>query len=145
MRAVVQRVQRASVEVDGDLVGEIEQGLVVLLGIANTDTPEEAVRMAKKVDKLRIFEDAQGRMNLSVTDVQGSVLAVSQFTLLADTCKGNRPSFLEAARPESAAPLYELFCEELTRLGRHVARGVFGAHMHLSLVNDGPVTISLEV
>jgi D-tyrosyl-tRNA(Tyr) deacylase len=141
MRAVVQRVSRAGVTVDGARVAEIGPGLLVLLGVAGTDGPEDASRLAGKIARLRIFAAPDGRFDLSVLDVSGEALVVSQFTLLADTGKGNRPSFAEAARPELAEPLYERFCEELGTLGVPVARGSFGALMAVELVNDGPVTI----
>ena|SRR5438093_12942682 len=145
MRAVCQRVSRARVTVAGDVVGEIEQGLVVLLGIARDDTAEVAGRAAQKVARLRIFEDAAGRFARSVLDVGGAALVVSQFTLIADTAKGNRPSFVDAADPVEAEPLYHTFCAGLQSEGVSVERGVFGARMAVDLVNDGPVTIVLEV
>jgi D-tyrosyl-tRNA(Tyr) deacylase len=141
MRAVVQRVSRARVTPGG----EIGHGLCVLLGVARADGEEEAARLAGKVTRLRVFPDDAGRFDRSVTDVAGEVLVVSQFTLLADTAKGNRPSFAEAASPEQAEPLYERFCDELCALGVPVEKGVFGATMELELVNDGPVTIVLDV
>jgi len=145
MRAVIQRVTRASVTVEGAVVGEVGQGLLVLLGVAVGDAPREADWIADKVANLRIFYDDAGKMNLSLLDVKGGALAVSQFTLLGDARKGRRPEFLSAARPEVALPLYERFCERLAALGvGKVARGVFGAHMEVALVNDGPVTILLE-
>ncbi|HEX5583629.1 D-aminoacyl-tRNA deacylase [Gaiella sp.] len=140
MRAVVQRVSRARVTPGG----EIGRGLCVLLGVARGDGPEEAARLAGKVARLRIFPDDAGRFDRSVEDIAGSVLAVSQFTLIADTATGNRPSFLGAAPPEEAEPLYEHFCAELRMLGLPVETGVFGAKMELYLVNDGPVTIVLD-
>jgi D-tyrosyl-tRNA(Tyr) deacylase len=143
MRAVVQRVSSAAVSVAGELVGAIDAGLLVLLGVADGDGEDEVVRLAAKLAKLRIFE-RDGRFDLSVLDTGGAALVVSQFTLLADTRKGNRPSFTEAARPEVAEPLYERFCAELRALGLRVEQGRFGAHMEVSLVNDGPVTIVLE-
>jgi D-tyrosyl-tRNA(Tyr) deacylase len=141
MRAVVQRVSRARVTPGG----EIGHGLCVLLGVARADGEEEAARLAGKVTRLRVFPDDAGRFDRSVTDVAGEVLVVSQFTLLADTAKGNRPSFAEAASTEQAEPLYERFCDELRALGVRVEKGVFGATMELELVNDGPVTIVLDV
>lgn len=144
MRAVVQRVTRASVTVDGRVVGSVEEGLLVLLGVAAGDGAGDAVRLAGKVARLRIFENDEGRFDRSVLDAGFTVLAVSQFTLIADTAKGNRPSFTGAARPEEAEPLYERFCAELRALGLDVAQGVFGARMAVELVNDGPVTIVLE-
>ena len=143
MRAVCQRVREARVVVDGETVGEIGAGLCVLLGVARGDGADDADRLARKVAKLRIFADADGRFEHSVVDVGGSVLAVSQFTLVADTGKGTRPSFTAAAPPEEAEPLYERFCATLAGDGLPVARGLFGASMQVELVNDGPVTIVL--
>jgi D-tyrosyl-tRNA(Tyr) deacylase len=144
MRAVCQRVSRARVSVDGAVVGEIERGLVVLLGIARDDTRAVSDRLALKVARLRVFEDDAGKFAESLLDTNGAALVVSQFTLLADTSKGNRPSFTGAAPPELAEPLYERFAEELERAGIRVARGVFGARMAVELVNDGPVTIVID-
>jgi len=144
MRAVCQRVSEARVAVEGSVVGEIGAGLVVLLGIERDDTPAEAEHLAGKVARLRIFEDETGKFARSLLDVHGSALVISQFTLIADTRKGNRPSFTRAARPEEANPLYERFCEELAREGANVQQGVFGARMAVELVNDGPVTIVLD-
>ena len=144
MRAVCQRVSRASVSVDGSATGEIAQGLVVLLGVARGDTGADAQRLAVKVARLRVFEDEAGKFALSVVDVGGSALVVSQFTLIADTRKGNRPSFADAAPAEEAVVLYERFCEELVGADVPVERGVFGARMAVELVNDGPVTIVLD-
>jgi D-tyrosyl-tRNA(Tyr) deacylase len=144
LRAVVQRVARAEVAVDGSVRGEIGRGLCVLLGVATGDTEAGAERLAGKIARLRVFENADGKFDRSVLDEGGAVLAVSQFTLIADTGKGNRPSFAEAARPEEAEPLYETFCAALRDLGVDVATGVFGARMQVELVNDGPVTIVLE-
>ena len=144
MRAVCQRVSGARVRVDGAVVGEIGTGLVVLLGIARGDEEALVERVAGKVAHLRVFADDAGRFDRSVLDVGGGVLVVSQFTLLADTAKGNRPSFTGAAPPEEAEPLYERFCAELRALGLEVATGVFGAAMAVELVNDGPVTIVLD-
>ena len=143
MRIVVQRVTRASVTVDGEVVGAIARGLLVLLGIATDDTPEDVDRLAGKVAHLRIFEASDGKFDRSVLDVGGEILVVSQFTLLADTSKGNRPGFSDAARPEVARPLVERFCAALSGQGISVATGVFGARMSVELVNDGPVTIVL--
>src|SRR5438128_6216640 len=140
MRAVVQRVSRARVTPGG----EIGRGVCVLLGVARADGEEDAARLAGKVARLRIFPDQDGRFDRSVLDVAGAALVVSQFTLIADTAKGNRPSFADAAAPDEAEPLYEAFCAALRALGVEVATGVFGARMQLELVNDGPVTIVLE-
>lgn len=144
MRAVVQRVSAASVEVDGEVVGACGKGFLVLLGVAPTDTADEAERLWNKIFRLRVFDDAEGKMNLALGDVGGEVLVVSQFTLFADARRGNRPSFVGAARPEVAIPLYERFCELAQRDVRHVGRGVFGAEMQVSLTNDGPITIALD-
>ena len=144
MKAVLQRVSRASVRVGDELVGEVGPGLCVLLGVARGDGPQEAAKLAGMVARLRVFE-RDGRFDLSLLDVDGEALVVSQFTLLGDTAKGNRPSFTEAGPPELAEPLYEAFCAELGSLGVSVATGRFGARMAVELVNDGPVTIILEV
>jgi D-tyrosyl-tRNA(Tyr) deacylase len=144
VRSVVQRVSRARVVVDGETRGEIAAGLLVLLGVARGDDEPAAARLAGKIARLRIFE-ADGRFDRSVLDTGGAALVVSQFTLLADTERGNRPSFSEAAPPEDAEPLYERFCAELRALGLHVETGIFGAYMCVELVNDGPVTIILDV
>jgi D-tyrosyl-tRNA(Tyr) deacylase len=141
----VQRVSEARVTVDGELVGEVGRGLVVLLGVARGDSEADAARLAGKVARLRIFEDDAGKFDRSVLDVGGEALVVSQFTLIADTRKGNRPSFTEAAPPDEAEALYERFCEALRALGVGVDSGVFGARMQVALVNDGPVTITLEL
>ncbi|MEA2456465.1 MAG: D-aminoacyl-tRNA deacylase [Thermoleophilaceae bacterium] len=139
MRALVQRVSEAAVEVDGREVARIGLGLLVLLGVRTGDTPEQADRIAGKVARLRVFEDAEGKLNLSVRDVGGELLCVSQFTLYGDARKGNRPSFVDAAPPEEAERLYER-----VRAGLGAQGGTFGAHMRVSLVNDGPVTLLLE-
>jgi D-aminoacyl-tRNA deacylase len=144
VRAVVQRVSQARVLVDGDVVGEIGVGLCVLLGVAREDGEEDANRLADKIAKLRIFENEDGKFDRSLLDVDGAVLAVSQFTLIADTAKGNRPSFTDAARPEQAKPLYDAFCGALRAQGVEVTTGRFGARMAVELVNDGPVTIVLD-
>ena len=144
MRAVVQRVRQASVAVDGDVVAEIGPGIVVLLGIAEEDTAAGAERMSGKIARLRIFENADGRFDRSLLDVSGEALVVSQFTLVADTRKGNRPSFTGAAQPDVAEALYERFGAGLGDEGVRVARGAFGARMQVALVNDGPVTIVLD-
>ena len=144
MRAVCQRVSRASVSVAGGLRGEIGRGLCVLLGVARTDGEEAADRLAGKVARLRVFENEEGKFDRSLLDVGGEALVVSQFTLIADTAKGNRPSFGHAAPPEQAEPLYERFCDALRELGVPVETGDFGARMAVELVNDGPVTIVLD-
>jgi D-aminoacyl-tRNA deacylase len=144
VRAVVQRVASASVAVEAETVAAIERGLVVLLGVARGDTEAGAVRLAGKVARLRIFGGEDGRFDRSLLDVGGEALVVSQFTLIADTRKGNRPSFTEAAPPDEAEPLYEEFCAALGTEGVRVAQGVFGARMSVALVNDGPVTIALD-
>jgi D-aminoacyl-tRNA deacylase len=145
VRAVCQRVTRARVSVDGAAVGEIGAGLCVLLGVAAGDGDTEATHLAGKIARLRIFPDGDGRFDRSLLDTGGAALVVSQFTLIADTAKGNRPSFAGAARPEQAEPLYERFRQELRDLGIPVEAGVFGAKMQVELVNDGPVTIILDV
>jgi D-tyrosyl-tRNA(Tyr) deacylase len=145
MRAVVQRVSRASVAVDGEVVGQIDHGLLVLVGVAHRDGPEDSRLLADKLVGLRIFADDDGRMNRSVSDVGGGVLVVSQFTLYGDTRKGRRPSFAGAAPPEAAEPLVELVAEGIRVAGVEVATGAFGAMMAVELANDGPVTLILEV
>jgi D-aminoacyl-tRNA deacylase len=144
MRAVVQRVSRASVTVDGELVGRIERGLLVLLGVTHADSEAAADYLAEKIAGLRVFEDDAGKMNRSVADVGGAVLAVSQFTLYGDVRKGKRPSFDDAARPEQARKLYEHFIDRIRALGLRCESGVFQAMMQVELVNDGPVTILLD-
>lgn len=145
MRVVVQRVREAGVSVDGEVVGRIGAGLLVLAGFEEADAPDDLEWMAQKLVKLRVFADGQGVMNLSVADIGGGILAVSQFTLYASTKKGNRPSWARAARGEVSEPLFGRFVERLTAaLGRPVATGVFGADMAVSLVNDGPVTITID-
>ncbi|GAA3011045.1 D-aminoacyl-tRNA deacylase [Tetragenococcus solitarius] len=141
MRAVVQRVKNASVAIDEKTVGKIGRGFMILLGIHEEDTREDAEYLVKKISKSRVFEDENGKLNLSIQAVGGSILSISQFTLYADTKKGNRPSFIKAARPESAIPLYKAFNQGLNQQGIDVVTGEFGADMQVSLVNDGPVTI----
>lgn len=142
MRAVIQRVSEASVTIEGRIAGQIGIGFLVLLGIEDADTPEDGAWLAGKIAKLRIFPDAEGKMNAGLAEVGGGVLVVSQFTLHASTKKGNRPSFLRAAGPERAVPLYETFLSQMeSETGRKVERGVFGADMKVALLNDGPVTI----
>lgn len=144
MRAVIQRVKRSSVTVDGKLVSEIEHGLNVLLGVEKGDTSEEALYLAGKIVRLRIFEDDAGKMNRAVTDVGGSILAVSQFTLLGDAAKGNRPSFINAEEAKRADDLYEYFVQALSDGGVTVKKGVFGADMTVEIIGDGPVTILMD-
>jgi D-tyrosyl-tRNA(Tyr) deacylase len=144
MRAVIQRVTSAQVTVHGEVVGAIGRGFLVLLGITAGDGEAEARLLARKVAGLRVFEDADGKMNLALADVGGAVLAVSQFTLYADVRKGRRPSFIAAARPEQAEPLYRRFCTLLAAEGLEVQEGVFQAEMQVALVNDGPVTIWMD-
>lgn len=145
MRALVQRVSSAEVHIDGESAARIGAGLLVLLGIEEADQDEDIEWLAGKLARLRIFADAEGKMNASVTDVGGEALVVSQFTLHASTKKGNRPSFIRAARPEVAIPLYEKFLARLEgEMGKPVGRGIFGADMKVSLINDGPVTIWMD-
>jgi D-tyrosyl-tRNA(Tyr) deacylase len=144
LRALVQRVSRACVRVDGDIVGEVGRGFLVLLGVRRGDGAADAAYLADKVANLRVFGDEGGRMNRSLLEVGGGVLAVSQFTLYADTARGRRPGFELAAPPEEAEPLYRAFCDALVDQGVEVGQGIFGAHMDVELTNDGPVTIMLE-
>lgn len=144
IRAVIQRVSSASVTVDGQVVGQIAQGFLVLLGITTADGEAEAAMLARKIAGLRVFEDSGGKMNLALPDVAGAVLAVSQFTLCADVRKGRRPSFTDAAAPDRAQPLYLRFCQLLAAEGIDVQQGIFRAHMQVALVNDGPVTIWID-
>ena len=145
MKVVIQRVHQAAVAIEGATHAQIDHGLLILLGITTTDTQKEAEWLAGKVAQMRIFSDDDGKMNHSLKDTKGEALVVSQFTLYSNARKGNRPSYIEAARPEQAIPLYEYFVQQLSKqLGKAVATGVFGADMQVSLVNDGPVTIVLE-
>jgi D-tyrosyl-tRNA(Tyr) deacylase len=144
MRVVVQRVSRAAVSVNGQRMAAIEHGLVVLLGVWHMDTTEDATQLARKIAHLRIFDDAEGKLNRSILEVRGSMLVISQFTLYADSRKGRRPSFVDAARPEAAKPLYEVFVAEARRQGVPVLTGEFQALMDVELVNRGPVTIILD-
>ena len=144
MRVVLQRSKAARVVVAEETIGEIENGLVLLVGVTHGDTAEDAVYLAEKIVNLRIFEDESGKMNHSLLDVNGSILSVSQFTLYGDCKKGRRPNFMEAARPEVASVLYELFNDELRKRGIHTETGQFGAMMDVQLTNDGPVTLILE-
>jgi D-tyrosyl-tRNA(Tyr) deacylase len=144
MRAVVQRVTRASVTVNGTVTGEIERGLVILLGVARDDTPQDAEYLAEKIAALRIFDDSDGKMNLSAKNVGGGLLVISQFTLYGDVRRGLRPSWIDAAPPEAAEPLYDYFVAHSRKMIERVATGTFQADMHVELVNDGPVTILLD-
>ena len=144
MRLVVQRVKNASVEVDKKTVGKIDRGYLVLLGVTHTDTKDTADYLVKKLCNLRVFEDENGKMNLNIKQVDGSMLIVSQFTLYGDCTDGNRPSFTNAAKPDFANELYEYFCEKCSENNIHIEKGIFGADMKVSLLNDGPVTIILE-
>ena len=144
MRALLQRVSHAKVEVRGEVIGEVGRGLLIFLGVTEGDSEDEVQFLAKKVSKLRIFSDDAGKMNLSLTDVGGSALVVSQFTLYGDARRGNRPSYIKAARPEQADGLYGRFVQVLGELGLETATGEFGADMQVSLLNDGPVTLWLD-
>jgi len=144
MKALIQRVKEAAVEAGGEEVSRIGTGLLILLGVTHSDSEEEAVSLADKVAKLRIFEDEGGKMNLSLIDVRGELLVVSQFTLYADCARGRRPSFIGAAEPEQAERLYDLFCSYLENMNLSVKKGIFGAKMLVKLTNEGPVTIILE-
>jgi D-tyrosyl-tRNA(Tyr) deacylase len=144
VRAVIQRVSQASVTVEGEITGQIERGFLVLLGVGNDDTEDDAVYLAGKAVGLRVFEDADGKMNLALAEIGGAMLVVSQFTLYGDARKGRRPSFIEAARPEKANQLYESFCAEVRGQGIRVETGRFQKHMDVALVNDGPVTLLLD-
>ena len=145
MRAVIQRVIEATVSIDDQPVSQIDRGLLILLGIEESDDSNDVYWLCAKIAKMRIFGDSEGKMNLSVGDIGGGILVVSQFTLHASTKKGNRPSFLRAAAPDHSEPLYEEFCKTMeTQSGKPVARGVFGSEMKVALVNDGPVTIVID-
>ncbi len=145
MRAVLQRVTSASCTVDGQITGQINTGFLVLLGVEDADTTEDAQWLAQKIVGMRVFSDENGLMNKALADVDGGILLISQFTLFAQTKKGNRPSFIRAARPDKAIPLYEQMIELLNTItGKTIATGVFGADMKISLVNDGPVTITMD-
>ena len=145
MRTVIQRVSQTSVTIDGNMKSEIGKGLLVLLGICNDDNEEDIDWLVRKIVQLRVFDDENGVMNRSVTDIQGEIMVVSQFTLYASYKKGNRPSWLRASKPEVATPLYLLFCKKMSEaLGKSVATGSFGADMKVSLINDGPVTICMD-
>lgn len=145
MKAVVQRVKESNLKVDGKLISEIPYGLVIYFGVGKGDTEEKADYLASKISKLRVFEDENGKMNKSVIDVGGEILCVSQFTLYADVSHGNRPGFTEAEVPEKASPLYDYFCEKIKENGVVCKKGIFGADMKISQLNDGPVTICYEI
>jgi len=145
MKLIIQRVTSAKVEIDNQINGQIDKGYLILLGIAQNDTTEDIKWLINKICKLRIFNDTNAKMNLSITDVDGEVLLISQFTLFASTKKGNRPSFTKSAKPDIAIPLYEQFIKSLTeKLGKQIQTGEFGADMQVSLTNDGPVTITID-
>lgn len=144
MKAVIQRVSEASVKVDNQIVGEIGKGLMLLIGIDENDEKTDADWLIQKILNLRIFGDENGKLNLSVKDISGEILCISQFTLIADYKKGNRPSFIKAAKPEKAVPLFEYFKEEIAKSGLKIEKGIFGADMKVSLINDGPVTIVMD-
>lgn len=144
MKIVIQKVKNASVEVNNEVVGKIGKGFLVLVGIKSNDTRQQADYLVKKVCNLRVFEDEKGKMNLSLKEVGGKLLIVSQFTLYANCSEGNRPSFTDAAKPDEAIPLYEYFCNECAKTGIEVETGIFGADMKVQLLNDGPVTIIIE-
>ena len=144
MKLVIQRVKNAKVEVDNNLTGSINKGFLVLLGVTHKDTKENAEYLVKKLCNLRVFGDENGKMNLNIKDIGGELLIVSQFTLYADCSNGNRPSFIEAAKPEIANELYEYFCDKCKENNINVEKGIFGADMKVNLLNDGPVTIILE-
>lgn len=145
MKALIQRVSRASVTIDGNMHASIDQGLLILLGVGVDDKEIDVLKLAARIPKLRIFNDENGLMNMSCSDMGGEYLVISQFTLMADSRKGNRPSYIQAARPEQAIPLYELFLSTLaTESGREIKSGVFGADMKVELLNDGPVTIMMD-
>lgn len=144
MRVVIQRVSEASVKVDGKIAGEIKKGLMLLIGIDEQDEKTDADWLIQKITNLRIFSDPDGKMNLSVKDIFGEILCISQFTLVADYKKGNRPSFIKAAKPDKAIPLFDYFKEEISKSGLNTECGIFGADMKVSLLNDGPVTILMD-
>lgn len=145
MRVLIQRVKKASVSIDGDTKSMIDKGLLVFVGICDEDCDEDIQWLTKKITNIRLFDDENGVMNKSVTDIDGELLAVSQFTLMASTKKGNRPSYIKAARPEISVPLYEKFCKELeANINKPIKTGVFGADMKVELINDGPVTIYID-
>lgn len=144
MKVIVQRVSESSVKVDGKIVGEIGKGFMLLIGIDENDEPSDADWLVQKILNLRIFGDQDDKLNLSIKDINGEILCISQFTLIADYKKGNRPSFIKAAKPEKAIPLFEYFKEEISKSGLKTASGIFGADMKVALINDGPVTIAMD-
>ncbi len=144
MKVVIQRVSESSVKVNGEIVGDIGRGLMLLIGIDENDSLSDADWLVQKILNLRIFSDEEGKMNLSVTDIAGELLCISQFTLMAEYRKGNRPSFIRAARPDQAVPIFEYFKQEIAKSGLRTESGIFGADMKVSLVNDGPVTIVMD-
>ncbi|WP_294270998.1 D-aminoacyl-tRNA deacylase [uncultured Chryseobacterium sp.] len=144
MKVVIQRVSESSVKVNGEIVGDIGRGLMLLIGIDENDSLADADWLVQKILNLRIFSDEEGKMNLSVTDIAGELLCISQFTLMAEYRKGNRPSFIRAARPDQAVPIFEYFKQEIAKSGLRTESGIFGADMKVSLVNDGPVTIVMD-
>ena len=144
MKIVLQRVSDASVKVEGKIVGKIDEGLMLLIGVDETDDQQDADWLVKKIIDVRIFSDEAGKMNRSVKDINGEILCISQFTLISDYKKGNRPSFIKAAKPEKAIPLFEYFKEELKKSGLKIESGIFGADMKVSLINDGPVTLVFD-
>lgn len=144
MKVVVQRVKEANVKVEGNVIGEISEGLMLLIGIDENDENDDADWLVKKIVDLRIFSDEDGKMNLSVKDISGEILCISQFTLLSDYKKGNRPSYIKAAKPDKAIPMFEYFKEEIKKSGLKIESGIFGADMKVSLLNDGPVTLVLD-
>jgi D-tyrosyl-tRNA(Tyr) deacylase len=144
MKAVIQRVSESHVKVDGNIVGEIGKGLMLLVGIDENDTKTDADWLVQKILNLRVFGDEDGKLNLSVQDIKGEILCISQFTLIADYKKGNRPSFIKAAKPDRAIPLFDYFKQELSKSGLKTESGIFGADMKVSLINDGPVTIVMD-
>lgn len=144
MKIAIQRVSEANVKVDGKIVGEISNGLMLLVGIQEDDEKHDADWLVQKILNLRIFSDEDGKMNRSVVDISGEILCISQFTLIADYKKGNRPSFIKAAKPEKAIPLFDYFIEEISKSGLNIQQGIFGADMKVSLLNDGPVTIVMD-
>ena len=144
MKAIIQRVKNSSVEAEGEVVGKIEKGLMLLIGVDESDENTDADWLAKKILDVRVFSDDEGKMNHSVRDINGEILCISQFTLIADYKKGNRPSYIKAAKPDKAIPLFEYFKDELRKSGLKIESGIFGADMKVSLINDGPVTLVFD-